>query len=194
MSPEDKLTYKNAISGQESSEWQRVIEQEFNSLYENNVWTLETLPKGRKAIGCKWVFRKKDLPDGGIRYKARLVAKGYSQVEGVDYTDTFAPVLKYQSLRMLMATANEEDMHIHQMDVTTAFLYGELKEEIYLQLPEGFTHPDQEGKVWRLRKSLYGLKQSPRCWNSRIHNFLLDQGFTALKTDSALYLKRADNC
>ena len=192
VSAEDKLTYRAAISGPESGEWQSAIEQEFNSLKENNVWTLETLPKGRKAIGCKWVFRKKDLPGGGIRYKARLVAKGYSQVQGVDYTDTFAPVLKYQSLRMLMAIANEEDSHIHQMDVTTAFLYGELKEEIYMQLPEGFSHPGQEGKVWRLHKSLYGLKQSPRCWNARIHHFLLEQGFTVMKTDSALYIKGAD--
>ena len=90
-----------------------------------------------------------------------------------------------------MALANEEEMHVHQMDVTTAFLYGELKEEIYLQLPEGFSSPGCEGKVWRLHKSLYGLKQSPRCWNARIHTFLESLGFSALKTDSALYLKGA---
>ena len=85
-----------------------------------------------------------------------------------------------------MALANEEEMHIHQMDVTTAFLYGELQEEIYLQLPEGFAPPGSEGKVWRLHKSLYGLKQSPRCWNARIHTFLESLGFSVLKTDSAL--------
>ena len=92
---------------------------------------------------------------------------------------------------MLLALANEEDMHVHQMDVTTAFLYGELKEEIYLQLPEGFSEHDHGGNVLRLHKSLYRLKQSPRCWNSRIHSFLEEQGFSALKTDAALYLKGA---
>jgi hypothetical protein len=189
---EDNLHYQDAISGGESVEWKCAISAELNSLQENNTWSLQPLPRGKKIIGSMWLFKKKDLPDGKIKYKARLVAKGYTQVEGRDYNETYAPVLKYQSLRMILALANEEDMHVHQMDVTTAFLYGELEEEIYLEQPEGQVAPGQEQMVCRLHKSLYGLKQSPRCWNSKIHAHLLKLGFAALKTDSDLYQKGAD--
>ena len=98
VTAEDRLTYRQATNGEEKDHWEEAIKKEFDSLAENKVWTLETLPKGRKAIGCKWVFKKKDVPGGSIRYRARLVAKGYAQVAGLDFTDTFAPVLKYQSL------------------------------------------------------------------------------------------------
>ena len=107
------------------------------------------------------------MPDGGIRLKVRLVALGYSQIEGLEFDETFAPVLKHQSLRILLAIANEEDLHVHQMDVTTAFLYGELEEEIYISQPNGFSIPGEENKVCKLNQSLYDLKQSPRYWNNK---------------------------
>jgi len=146
------------------------------------------LPRGRKPVKCKWVLKVKELQDGGPKYKARLVAKGFSQKEGIDYKETYAPVIKYKSLRTLLAVANERDMEIHQMDVTTAFLNGDLEEEIFMQPPEG-QEDCKPGMVWRLERSLYGLKQSPRCWNATIHNFLVDQGFTRSITDYATYSK-----
>ena len=180
---------RKLLQVQREDQWRAAIQAELTSLEENQTWTLQKKPAGKKTIGSKWVFRKKPLPDGSFKYKARLVATGYSQIEGVDYTETFAPVLKYQSLRMLMAVATEEDMHVHQMDVTTAFLYGDLEEEVYLQQPEGAAIPGQEHMVCKLKKSLYGLKQSPRCWNTRLDGHLKQLGFKALKTDSALYTR-----
>ena len=102
VTAEDQLTYKAAISGPEKEEWEAAIQQEITSLEENHTWTIQPLPTGRKAIGCRWIFKKKDQPDGGIRYKARLVAKGYTQMEGLDFFETYAPVLKYQSLKMML--------------------------------------------------------------------------------------------
>ena len=154
------------------------MNDELQSLKENEVWEVCDLPKDRKLVSCKWIFKLKDLPDGALKYKARLVARGFSQVEGVDFTETFAPVIRFQSLRMLLAKANEEGMFIHQMDVKTAFLYGDLDTEIYMELPEGFEDEKRQGKVCRLKKSLYGLKQSPRCWNHKLDEFLKSIGFT----------------
>ena len=161
------------------------------SLKENKAWTLVPLPKNKKVVGSKWIFKKKDTKDGGFTFKARCVATGYSQIEGVDYNQTYAPVLKYQSLRMLLALANETNMHVHQMDVTTAFLYGDLTEEVYIRQPEGQIKAGEEDLVCRLQKSIYGLKQSPRCWNTRLDNFLTSLGLTTLQSDSALYTKGA---
>jgi Reverse transcriptase (RNA-dependent DNA polymerase)/gag-polypeptide of LTR copia-type/Integrase core domain/GAG-pre-integrase domain/Zinc knuckle len=191
-SAENTLTLHEALRGTEREKWMQAIKSELDSLKENETWNLVDLPKNSKVVGTKWVLKKKNLTDGNTKFKARLVAKGYSQQDGVDYDETYAPVLKFQSLRMLLAMANEEEMHVHQMDVTTAFLYGELTEEIYIRQPEGFEVPGQENKVCKLNKSLYGLKQSPRCWNHKLHQHLTSIGFSALTSDSALYQKRAD--
>ena len=188
VTAEDKLTLYNALSGSERDNWESAILQELQSLADNKTWTLQKLPAGRKAVGCRWLFKKKDNPDGSIRYKARLVAKGYTQIEGLDYSETYAPVLKYQSLRIMLAIANEEKMHVHHVDITTAFLYGDLKEEIYLEQPEGYKVKGREFDVCRLHKSLYGLKQSPRCWNTTIHSFLLSNDFKVLSADTAVYV------
>ena len=189
---EDLLTYKDVVTGDESQEWEKAINAEMNSLYENKAWTLTPLPKNKKVVGTKWIFKKKDTIDGGFKFKARLVAMGFTQIEGVDYLETYAPVLKYQSLRMLLGLANETNMHVHQMDITTAFLYGDLEEEIYIRQPEGQVKAGEEHLVCRLHKSLYGLKQSPRCWNTRLDNYFTSLGFQRLQTDSALYITRAD--
>ena len=188
VTAEDKLTLYNALAGAERNDWEFAIHQELKSLSDNKTWTLQKLPTGRKAVGCRWIFKKKDNPDGSIRYKARLVAKGYTQIKGLDYSETYAPVLKYQSLRIMLAIANEEKMHVHHVDITTAFLYGDLKEEIYLEQPEGYKVKGREMDVCRLHKSLYGLKQSPRCWNTTIHSFLLSNDFKVLSADTAVYV------
>ena len=188
---EDVLTYSQAVKSKDEEKWRVAIQKEMDSLAENETWELVPLPHGRKAVGCKWVFKIKTTPKGEERYKARLVAKGYSQIEGIDYEETYAPVIKFQSLRILLAVANEEGMDVHQMDVTTAFLYGELQEEIFMKQAEGQVKPGQEHLVCKLKRSLYGLKQSPRCWNQKMDRFLMTNGFHATKSDSALYVKGA---
>ncbi|KAL2607649.1 hypothetical protein R1flu_026222 [Riccia fluitans] len=153
-----------------------------------STWTLVPLPPGRRTVGCKWVFKVKTKPDGSVsRYKARLVAQGYSQIHGVDYTDTFSPVVRLQSIRVLFAVAVQYKMHIHQMDVKTAFLNGFLEEEVYMRLPEGLT-PKDSTLVCKLHRALYGLKQSSRAWFHKIDTHLKKVGFSPLAADSNIYL------
>jgi hypothetical protein len=130
-------------------------------LIDNGTFVLVDFPKRRSAISCKWVFKLKLDENGDVaRFKARLVALRFSQVYGVDYPETYAPVAKMTTIRLIFAIATMEDWHIHQMDVKTAFLLRDLDEEIYMEIPEGFVLRDAQGKVWKLLKSLYGLKQS----------------------------------
>lgn len=166
--------------------WRSAIEEEMDSLRRNNTWTLTELPAGRKAVSCKWVFRIKrgdgDVPD---RYKARLVARGFSQRQGFDYTETYSPVAKLDTLRTVLALANRDRLHVHQMDVRTAFLNGTLSEEIFMTQPDGF----QQGKnlVCRLNRSIYGLKQASRAWNQRFHEFTEKLGLKQSANDQCLY-------
>ena len=136
---------------------------EMDSPISNKTWKLVDLPLGCKTIGCKWVLRKKLKLDGIIdKFKARLVAKGYKQKADVDFFDTFSPITRITSIRLLIAVATIYDLKIHQMDVKTAFWIGDLDEEIYMDQPEGFVESSQESKVCKLTKSLYGLKQAPK--------------------------------
>jgi hypothetical protein len=145
---------------------------------------------GRQAIGCKWVFKIKRHADGSIdRYKARLVAKGYSQKEGLDYKETFAPVAKFASIRTLLALAAHQDYEVHQMDVKTAFLNGDLDVDLYMQQPEGFVVAGQEELVCKLRKSIYGLKQAGRAWFEKINTALVRMDFTPLDSDHCVYVR-----
>ncbi len=134
-----------------------------DSISKNHTWIMVDLPKGAKPIGCKWIFKKKHFHDGSIeKYKARLVAKGFSQKQNIDYFDTFALVTKISSVCVLIALASIYKLVIHQMDVKTTFLNGDLEEEIYMSQPEGCVVSGQENKVCKLLKSLYGLKQAPK--------------------------------
>jgi hypothetical protein len=138
------------------------MQEEYDSLLQNQTWILQDLPPGRKAVANKWVYKVKSKPDGSIdRFKARLVAKGFSQSAGLDYGETYAPVASTNNIRMLLSIAAVTDAEIIQYDIKTAFLYGTLQEEIYMDQPKGFEVPG--GQVCRLLKSLYGLKQSSRC-------------------------------
>lgn len=139
------------------------MKDEYEALILNGTWELCDLPEGRSAIKCKWVYKTKLDVNGDIdRYKARLVIKGYSQRKGVDYEETYAPVVRYSSLRYLFALAARLDMKVDQMDAITAFLQGELSEEIYMEQPPCFVDGKKRSKVCRLKKALYGLKQSSR--------------------------------
>lgn len=183
--PED---FEEAINSKDSTHWQKAMEKEIKSLKENNTWNLTELPKGKKALPCKWVFRVKKNPDGSIeRYKARLVVKGFKQKKGIDYNQTYSPVAKLGTIRAILSIAATEKMQLSQFDVSTAFLYGELQELIYMHQPEGYK--DGTEKVCKLNRSLYGLKQAPRCWNNRFGRFLSQLGFKVSEADPCLYTR-----
>lgn len=187
----DPDTVEEALASEDAPKWQEALDEEFKSLQKNKTWSLMALPAGSHAIGCKWVLKKKYNADGSIaRHKARLVAKGFSQTHGIDYNETFAPVAKFTSIRTLLAIAAHEDMEVHQMDVKTAFLNGDIQEDIYMVQPEGFAEPGKERLVCQLKKALYGLKQAPRAWYERINNFLLGVGFNRLDSDYSVYVLR----
>ncbi|CAN1255787.1 Retrovirus-related Pol polyprotein from transposon TNT 1-94, partial [Linum perenne] len=163
MLENDPRTYEEAMKSVDSSFWKEAIQSELESIKSNHTWDLVDLPTGSKAIGCKWIFKRKLKTDGTVeRFKARLVIKGFTQKPGLDYFDTYSPVTKISTIRILFALASINHMHVHQMDVKTAFLNGELNEEIYMEVPPGSSECIVGQKVCRLRKSLYGLKQAPK--------------------------------
>nr|KAJ0185704.1 hypothetical protein LSAT_V11C900469250 [Lactuca sativa] len=174
--------------------WKEAINDEMDSIMGNGTWELADLPKGKRPIGSKWIFKKKYHPDGSIyAYKARLVAKGYRQREGIDYFDTYAPVARISSIRTLIAISALKGLYIHQMDVKTTFLNGYLEEEIYLEQPEGFVIPGQENKVCRLVKSLYRLKQAPKQWHERFDTTVTAFGFQHNSVDRCIYSKHTSD-
>jgi len=171
-------SYAEAINDKNKEKWETAITDELTSIEENDTWELVDLPKGKRAIGCRWVFAFKYNENGAVeRYKARLVAKGYNQRHGIDYNETFAPVVKFQTIRMILTIAAIEDMEIHQLDVKTAFLNGDLNEEVYMEQPDGYKVKGFDNMVLKLKKSLYGLKQASRSWNNKLNEFLIEQGF-----------------
>ena len=174
---DEPTTIEEALNGSHSKQWKGATDAEYQSLMENSTWELVKLPPGRKAVGCKWVFRVKYDGAGQVeRYKGRLVARGFSQKYGIDYDETFSPVARFSSIRTLLSYAVEKGMQVHQMDVVTAFLNGDLKEEIYMEQPPGYAQPGKENLVCKLQKSLYGLKQAPRCWNEKLREYLKSLG------------------
>ncbi|KAK8914337.1 hypothetical protein KSP39_PZI023872 [Platanthera zijinensis] len=191
MLGEDPISARDARSRADANQWELAMEDEMVSLRKNQTWGLCKLPKGRKAIGSKWVFKQKVKADGTVeKYKARLVAKGFSQVEGVDYDEIFSPVAKLTSIRMVLSLAAVHDLEIEQMDVKTAFLHGDLEEEIYMRQPEGFEAKGKEDQVCRLKKSLYGLKQSPRMWYQKFDTYMLELGLERSNSDHCVYFQR----
>ncbi|KAG8481304.1 hypothetical protein CXB51_026078 [Gossypium anomalum] len=189
---QEPSNYSEAISCEDSEKWMFAMQEEMESLHKNKTWDLVKLPKGKKTVRCKWVFKKKEGTPGveEPKYKARLVAKGYSQVPGVDFTDVFSPVVKHSSIRALLGIVAMHDLELEQLDVKTAFLHGELEEDIYMQQPEGFTVSEKEDYVCLLKKSLYGLKQSPRQWYKRFDSFMTSHDFKRSSFDSCVYFKK----
>ena len=187
----DPLTYHDAMSREDHHEWIKACNAELEVLKKFGVFEEVPRLKDRKIVGSKWVFRMKHGPNGQIeRYKARVVAQGFSQVEGIDYNETFAPVTKFNSIRLLLALAACYDWEIHQMDVKSAFLNGELNEEIYMRPPPGYrAAPDT---VWRLKKALYGLKQASREWYKTFSSELKTLSFTCIQADHCVFYKNID--
>eukprot|EP00253_Pinus_taeda_P017646 PITA_17646 len=166
--------------------------KEYDALIKNDTWKLVDPPFGTKPIGCKWVYKNKYKADGSLdKHKARLVAKGFAQKEGVDYEETFAPTAKWATIRTLFALAAQTGWKVHQMDVKTAFLNGDLKENVFMSQPEGFAVKGHEHKVCKLVKSLYGLKQAPRAWYEKLTDHLLKLNFNHFDLDDAtLFVKK----
>src|ERR1700733_2881547 len=175
----------------ESENWEKAMSKELKMLEERETWRLEKLPPGRSIVGCTWTFAKKFDADGNLsRYKARLVAQGFSQIPGQDFNDTFSPVMRLESFRNLVAMAALLNLEMGQMDITGAYLNGHLKEEIYMRQPTGFD--DGTGRVCRLLRTLYGLKQSGREWNNRLNDYLVHKlGYTRFDNiDHCIYLRQ----
>jgi len=183
-------TIEEAYSSPDADLWKEAVRSEMNSVMSNVTWEIVDRPYGCKPIGCKWVFKKKLRPDGTIeRYKARLVAKGYTQKEGEDFFDTYSPVARLTTIRVLLSLAASYGLIVHQMDVKTAFLNGELEEEIYMDQLDGFVANGQEGKVCKLLKSLYGLKQAPKQWHEKFDRTLTSAGFVVNEADKCVYYR-----
>lgn len=180
---------KNVGEALKNPEWRAAILEEIRALEKNRTWDVVEKPKDKTIIGCKWVFTVKYKADGTIeRYKARLVAKGYTQTYGVDYQETFAPVAKINTVRVLLSLAANLDWPLQQLDVKNAFLNGELEEDVFMDLPPGFNNGGN-GRVVKLRKSLYGLKQSPRAWFDRFMKAIKGQGYVQAQTDHTLFYR-----
>ncbi|GKC10464.1 putative RNA-directed DNA polymerase [Tanacetum coccineum] len=184
----------NTEQALKSKHWKDAMEEEIKALIKNNTWEKRVLPPGKKTVGCRWVFTIKYKPDGTVeRYKVRLVAKGHTQTYGIDYSETFSPVAKINTIRVLISIAANKGWPLHQFDVKNAFLHGELKEEIYIEAPRGFTDSFGEKEVCLLKKSLYGLKQSPRAWFGRFALAMKHYGFKQSNSDHTSFLKQRGN-
>jgi hypothetical protein len=170
------------------------MEEEMELMKTNQVWDLVDLPLGQRFIGNKLILKIKHKVDGSIeRYKARLVAKSYTQEEGIDYEDTFSPLVRITSVRLILAIVAHMDFELYQMDVRTAFLNEELNEKIYMDQPLGFETKRQERKVCKHKRSIYGLKQDSRQWNVKFHQTILKDDFTMMEEDHYMYLKCSNN-
>jgi hypothetical protein len=188
---EEPTCFEEAI---QKKEWEDTMTKEYQSIMKNDVWEIVPRPKGKDVVSSKWLFKIKHVADGSIeKYKARFVARGFSQKEGINYEETFSPVVRYTSIRTIIALAAKMKWKLHQMDVKTAFLNGVIEEEVYIEQPQGFAVEDKKSHVCRLKKALYGLKQAPRAWYGHIDSFLTSLVFTKSKEDSNLYFKIMEN-
>ncbi|GJX37638.1 retrovirus-related pol polyprotein from transposon TNT 1-94 [Tanacetum coccineum] len=184
----EPLTYQEAVACEDSSKWKAAMEEEMDSLRKNKTWELVDHPAGKKLVSCKWLFKIKEGIEGvqRPRYKARLVARGFTQRAGIDYNEVFSPVVRHTSIRVILALTACKDYELEQLDVKTAFLHGNLEEVIYMRQPPGY---EQGNKVCLLKKSLYGLKQSPRQWYRRFDEYMLSNGFKRSSYDSCVYYR-----
>lgn len=184
-------SYNEAISGAERDNWTMAMVEQYESLIKNRTWKLVNLPPNKNVIGCKWVFKLKTEADGKTpRYKARLVAQGFNQKFGVDYDLVFAPVARHSTFRVLLSIAASRQMSVYHLDAKTAFLNGDLHEEIYMSQPPGFVSTNAERKVCLLNKSIYGLRKSARIWYEKLHNILTGAGYNQSRADSCLYVSQ----
>ena len=188
-------SYREAMDSPDAAFWEEAMKEEMKSLVENETFTLEVLPEGKEAVGGRWVYTTKEGQGGSKTFKARFVAKGYSQSPGIDYKETFAPTANMTSMRVLMQLAAQYDLTLHQMDVKAAFLNAPIDCNVYMDQPEGFEvrHQDGQKLVYKLNKSLYGLKQSGRNWNLMLHKHLTENSFVQNHSDHCVYSKQSQS-
>ena len=187
---EEPSDYSEAV---EQKVWREACDEEITSIVKNNTWDLVDLPPGAKAIGLKWIFKIKRNSDGTInKHKSRLVAKGYIQRHGIDYEEVFAPVARIETVRLIISLAASNGWQVHHLDVKTAFLHGDLRENVYVSQPEGYEVKGSESKVYKLKKALYGLKQAPRAWNEKLNKALGELRFEKCTKEPSLYRLRKD--
>ena len=187
---DEPRSLKQALDCDQTVQWKGAMEAEINALMKNDTWELVPRPKDVNVVGNRWVYKVKRNSDGSIsRFKARLVAQGFTQTQGVDYSEVFAPVARNSTIRALLALGNAMDLEIHQMDVCTAFLNGELDMDVYMEQPKGFVDSDRPDYVCKLKKGLYGLKQAARCWNSTLDEYLKSAGYRVSSADGCVYVK-----
>ena len=180
-------SYQEATEGPNKKHWEAAMKTEMMSLNKKHVWDLVKLPANKKTVGSKWVFKVKTGEDGSVqRYKARLVAQGFKQKYGADFDKTFCPVVQQESLHLLMALSVQHGLVLHQVDLTTAFL----NEEVYMQQPQGFVCQGKKELACKRKKSIYGLKQSPHCWNSTLDTYLKKLGFIQTASDPCIYYQK----
>lgn len=179
----------------ERSEWRLAMEEEMSAIEKNETWSLVDLPKDKKAIGLKWVFKTKYNPDGTLlKHKARLVVKGYSQRKGIGFEETFSPVARFETIRVVILIAAFLKLCVYQFDVKSAFLNGELSEEVYVAQPDGFVNQESLDKIYKLKKALYGLKQAPKAWYMKIDTYFLQFGFKRSENEPTMYIKSCGEC
>lgn len=187
FSEDEPRTFSEAISGPNANEWKQAIKSELDAHSKNETWAICSRPKTGTTLSVKWIFKlKKDQHGNIMRYKARLVARGYEQKKGIDYTETFAPVARSESIRILLSIGAAKNMFVERFDVSTAFLYGKIEEEIYVEPPEGIKI--NQDKCLKLNKALYGLKQAPKVWNSTFNDVIKDIGFVSIASDPCIYI------
>lgn len=164
------------------------MQAEMDAIERNKTWVLTDLPPGRKTISLKWVYKLKKNTDGEIvKYKTRIIARGFVQKKGIDFEEVFAPVLRLETVRLLLGLAAKGRWEVHHMDVKSAFLNGELLEEVYVSQPDGFVKENQKHKVYMLLKALYGLRQAPRAWYARLIKCLRSFGFSKCPYEQGVY-------
>ncbi|GJZ85465.1 zinc finger, CCHC-type containing protein, partial [Tanacetum coccineum] len=187
---DDPRTYNKAMQSRDAAFWKEAIDDEIGSIMENNTWVLSDLPPGCKPLGCKWIFKRKMKLNGTIdKFKARLVIQGFRQKEGINYFNTYAPVARITTIRLLLTLAAIHNLVIYQMDVKTTFLNSDLDEEVYMKQPKGFVMPGNEHKVCKLVKSLYGLKQAPKQWHQKFDEVVLSSDFNLNQSHKCVYSK-----
>ncbi|CAD7003740.1 unnamed protein product [Ceratitis capitata] len=188
------ITVSEAMNSKYVKQWTSAMQKEFDALVKRNTWSLVDLPAGEKPIGCKWVYSVKQNADGSVqRFKSRLVAKGCSQQFGINFNETFSPVVRYATIRLVIALACEYNLHLHQLDVSSAYLNSELQDDVYVKQPENFVNEQFPNRVLKLNKALYGLKQSGREWNEKLNSVLIKMGFMPCVSEPCVYMKNEED-
>ena len=193
---QEPKSYNEAVNSPRAENWRKAMQTEYNSLMDNNTWTLVNEPEDQQVLPGKWVYKVKYGADGQVdKLKARYVAKGYAQVEGLDFFDTYAPTCKPETFRILLATAAQKDLQLGQMDVKSAYLHSNIEEGIYLEQPQGFVKKANSGQklVCKLNKSIYGLKQAAKNWYEALTSLLLKEGFKRSRNDYCLFVRKEED-